>query len=132
MKTIKVGVMSYEDMKARTMAIARGELKPGKGDPKLWVPSTETLGKILSGANRSLLREIRLRRPGSLRELSRATGRAESNLSRTLHAMERYGLVRLNKVRGQIEPRVDFDRLLVELDLVDAAPRSRAVERQIA
>ena len=28
MKTLKIGIASYENMKARTMAIARGTLKP--------------------------------------------------------------------------------------------------------
>ena len=28
MKTLKIGIASYENMKARTLAIARGELKP--------------------------------------------------------------------------------------------------------
>ena len=28
MKTLHIGIASYEDMKARTLAIARGELKP--------------------------------------------------------------------------------------------------------
>ena len=34
MTTLKVGIASYEDMKARTLAIARGELRPKPGDPK--------------------------------------------------------------------------------------------------
>jgi predicted transcriptional regulator len=36
MKTLKVGIASYTDMKARTMAIARGDLKPRPADPKVW------------------------------------------------------------------------------------------------
>ena len=35
MKTLKVGIASYEQMKARTLAIARGDLKPKAGDPKV-------------------------------------------------------------------------------------------------
>ncbi len=35
MKTLKVGIASYEDMKARTLAIARGELRAKPGDPKV-------------------------------------------------------------------------------------------------
>ena len=29
MKILRIGIASYEEMKGRTMAIARGELKPG-------------------------------------------------------------------------------------------------------
>ena len=58
MKILKVGIASYADMKARTMAIARGELKPGPGDPKVWFPSTESLVRVLSEKNRLLLGTI--------------------------------------------------------------------------
>ena len=34
-KTMKIGIASYDDFKARTIAIARGELKPGPDDPKV-------------------------------------------------------------------------------------------------
>jgi hypothetical protein len=54
--------------------------------------------------------------PGSLDELARITGKAKSNLSRTLKTMEGYGLVRLERgERGRITPKVMHDR--VELDL---------------
>jgi predicted transcriptional regulator len=48
--------------------------------------------------------------------LARITGKARSNLSRTLRTMEGYGLVRLERgERGRITPKVMHDR--VELDL---------------
>ncbi|MDP7098549.1 MAG: helix-turn-helix domain-containing protein [Rhodospirillales bacterium] len=51
-------------------------------------------------------------RPASMKELAQLSGRAESNLSRTLHTMERYGLVRLNKAKnGRIAPEVPYERL---------------------
>ncbi|MFO1061062.1 MAG: helix-turn-helix domain-containing protein [Dongiaceae bacterium] len=54
--------------------------------------------------------------PGSLDELARLTGKAKSNLSRTLRTIEGYGLVRLERgERGRIAPRVMHER--VELDL---------------
>lgn len=40
MKTLKMGIASYDAMKARTLAIARGELKPKPGDPQVWFTST--------------------------------------------------------------------------------------------
>jgi len=36
MKTLKIGIASLEEMKKRTIAIARGEMKPAKDDPKAW------------------------------------------------------------------------------------------------
>jgi DNA-binding transcriptional regulator GbsR (MarR family) len=48
--------------------------------------------------------------PGSLDELARITGKAKSNLARTLSTMEGYGLVRLDPgERGRITPKVTHD-----------------------
>ena len=114
--TLKVGIASYEEMKARTMAVARGERRVAKDAPKVWFTSTESFAKILSAGNRELLRVIAENAPRSLDELARITGKAKSNLSRTLHTMEGYGLVVLDRgERGRITPKVMYDR--VELDL---------------
>jgi len=116
MTTLRVGIASYEEMKARTMAVARGELRVRKNDPKVWFTSTESFAKVLSAGNRELLRVIGEQAPGSLNELAQITGRAKSNLSRTLRTMEGYGLVNLERgERGRIKPKVTHDR--VELDL---------------
>lgn len=122
MTTLKIGIASYEEMKARTMAVARGERRVAAREPKVWFTSTESFAKVLSAGNRELLRIIAERAPGSLDELARATGRAKSNLSRTLRTMEGYGLVRLERgERGRIKARVMHDR--VELDLPITRPR---------
>ena len=116
MTTLKVGIASYEEMKARTMAVARGERRISPDEPKVWFTSTESFAKVLSAGNRELLRIIAEKAPGSLDELARITGKAKSNLSRTLRTMEGYGLVRLERGdRGRITPKVMHDR--VELDL---------------
>jgi predicted transcriptional regulator len=116
MTTLKVGIASYEDMKARTTAVARGERRVAADEPKVWFTSTESFAKVLSAGNRELLRVIAEKAPGSLDELARITGKAKSNLSRTLRTMEGYGLVRLERgERGRITPKVMHDR--VELDL---------------
>jgi len=116
MTTLKVGIASYEEMKARTMRIARGEQRVAPSEPKVWFTSTESFAKVLSAGNRELLGIIAERAPGSLEELAQLTGRAKSNLSRTLKTMAGYGLVRLERgERGRIMPRVAHDR--VELDL---------------
>ena len=95
MKSLKVGIASYGDMKARTMAIARGELKSRPGEPEVWFTSIESFAKVLSDRNRALLRLIMEEEPQSLTALAEISGRAKSNLSRTLHTLERYHLVHL-------------------------------------
>jgi len=118
MKTLKVGIASYEAMKARTLAIARGELQPKASDPKVWFTSPESFAKLLSNKNRALLAVIADTHPASLHELAERTGRAPGNLSRTLRTMERYGLVRLHKgERGMVRPEVPFRDIQLEMSL---------------
>ena len=111
-------------MKARTMAIARGELKPKSSDPKIWFPSTESLVRVLSDKNRVLLATIRDFHPQSLTDLAELTGRKKSNLSRTLKTMERYGIVKLERNgQGRVLPRVPYGGVTIDLPLEAAVSR---------
>jgi len=82
MTTLKVGIASYEEMKARTMSVARGERRGAPNEPKVWFSSTESFAKVLSAGNRELLRVIAEKAPGSLDELARMTGKAKSDQER--------------------------------------------------
>jgi predicted transcriptional regulator len=119
MSTMKVGIASYDEMKALTMAIARGKRKLAPQEPRVWFPSTESFAKVLSAGNRDLLGIIAGKAPGSLEELAQLSGRKKSNLSRTLKTMANYGLVRLERgPRGRIAAKVVHDRIELELPLV--------------
>jgi predicted transcriptional regulator len=116
MTTLRAGIASYDEMKARTLRIARGENRVVVDEPKVWLTSTDSFAKVLSAGNRELLRVIAEKVPASLDELARLTGREKSNLSRTLKTMAGYGLVRLERgPRGRVAPRLVYDR--IELDL---------------
>ena len=123
MKTLKIGIAGYDRMKARTMAIARGEHKPARGEPMVWFTSIESFAKVLSGRNRELLALIAREKPDSLTELAELAGRNKSNLSRTLKTMSRYGLVQLNEgQRGTLVPRVPYDRVSLDVPLTSRSP----------
>lgn len=116
MKMLKVGIASLEQYKARTLAIARGEYKPGPNEPKVWFPSIESLSQVLSDRNRVLLALIADTEPQSVNELATKTGRAKSNLSRTLRTMEQYGLIRFEKGAGrQLAPRANYAGISLEM-----------------
>jgi len=118
MKSLKIGVASYAEMKARTKAIASGKLKPKAGEPKIWFTSPESFARVMSNKNRALLAEIVATAPASLAELAEQTGREPSNLSRTLKTMEHYGFVRLHRgARGRIRPEVPFREITLELNI---------------
>ena len=120
MTTLKIGIASYDRMKARTIAIARGELKVARGEPTVWFTSIEGLAKVLSEHNRELLALIVREAPDSLTRLAELAGRSKSNLSRTLKTMSRYGLVELIKGEsGTIVPQVPCDRLNLHISLTE-------------
>lgn len=106
MKAIVIGVMPQKQVRARMIAIAKGEYKPKPGEPKIWFTSMRSLAEVLSDDNRALLRVIRETKPASLTGLAEATGRKASNLSRTLNTMSRYGLVELKREKTTVRPIV--------------------------
>jgi predicted transcriptional regulator len=117
--TLKVGIATYEEMKAFTLAIARGQRRLAPEEPRVWFPSTESFAKLLSASNRDLLRVIAEKGPSSLEELAQLTGRRKPNISRTLKSMANYGLVKLERgPRGRIAPKVVHDRIELELPLL--------------
>ena len=120
-KVLHIGIASRAQMQARTRAIARGELRPGPDDPKVWFTSLESLAQVLSSPNQALLDLIRHARPQSVSALAALAGREQGNLSRTLRTMERYGLVVLTKVDQRIVPEVPYERFAVLVSLPKAA-----------
>ena len=106
MKTIVIGVMPQEQIRARTLAIARGDYKPKPGEPKIWFTSMKSVAEVLSEQNRALLKVIRETNPDSMAVLARTTGRQPGNLSRTLKTLSRYGLVDLQREKTHVRPVV--------------------------
>ena len=116
-KVLKVGIMSREAYKKRTIAIARGEYTPKRDEPKVWFEPIKSMAQVLSTENQSLLRVIMEKRPNSLKELEAITGRRSSNLSSTLKLMARYGIVDLEKRNGSVKPTVKATDFKVEFGL---------------
>ena len=109
--------MSREDYKKRTMAIARGEYRPKKGEPKVWFETLQSMAQVLSRENQQLLKIIKEKNPTSLKELEIATGRKRSNLSRTLHTMSRYRIIDLVKHNRTVQPIVKATDFKIEFGL---------------
>ena len=104
MKVLKIGIAPQEQIRARMLAIARGEILPKPSDPKIWFTSMRSLSQVLSDENRALLQVIRRSKPSSITELSLMTGRKQGNLSRTLKTMSQYGLVKMERVDRTVRP----------------------------
>lgn len=119
MKSLKIGIASYEKMKARTKSIAQGWYAPGRSEPKVWFTSMESFARVLSDRNRALLELIAQVEPESITELASLSGREKSNLSRTLKTLEQYGLVRLKKcIDGKVTARVPYSDSVLDIPIV--------------
>ncbi len=104
MKTITIGILPQEQIRARMLAIARGDYKPKAGEPKIWFTSMRSLAEVLSDENRALLKVIEQSHPESISSLADLTGRKPSNLSRTLKTMSNYGLIEMRRENRHVRP----------------------------
>ncbi len=86
--------------------------------PTIWFDSWRQLAGVLSDENRALLRLMNEKQPHTVLELSRLSGRAASNLSRTLRTLEGHGLVRLHRRPDTraVRPEALATEFLVVLD----------------
>ena len=104
MKSIVIGILPQDQIRARMLSIARGEYKPKPSDPKIWFTSMRSLAEVLSDENRALLKLISESNPESITSLAELTGRRTSNLSRTLKTMANYGLLEMQREKNQVRP----------------------------
>jgi predicted transcriptional regulator len=116
-KVVKIGIMSREDYRRRSIKIARGEYVPKSSEPKIWFESLQSMAQLLNQENQKLLQTIEEEHPRSLKELEELSGRSSSNLSRTLKTMARYGIVELKKQNKGIVPIVKASDFRVEFGL---------------
>ncbi len=96
MKTLTIDIASYKQIKAMTMAIARGELKVAKHDPKVWFSSIESLAQVLSTKNKVLLEIIAKKEPKNIKELTAISRRQKSNLCEELISVIPYSKLKVN------------------------------------
>jgi predicted transcriptional regulator len=112
---LKVGIATVEEQRKRTLEIASGLRKRKPDEPKLWFPSLCAAIRVLSDENLALLKAIRELHPESIEELAKAVGRLQPNVSRSLHTMEPYGLVRLVRKGRVVMPETAIDHVTMEV-----------------
>ena len=117
---LRVGIISTEDYKNRTIAIAKGQYRLKPGEPKIWFESLQSIAQVLSHENQKLLQIIVDTQPDSLQALAESTGRKLSNVSRTLRTMARYGIVELTRNQRKVKPRVLATEFQVEFGLMSS------------
>lgn len=109
-------IQSLASLEAEMRAVARGEKKAPADAAKPSFNSIEALIRLLTPENRRLLAVIRDKKPTSIAALAKLTGRAASNLTRTLGKLEAAGLVRLEGLDKRKVPVATVKKLHVEID----------------
>ncbi|HUN41947.1 MAG TPA: helix-turn-helix domain-containing protein [Acetobacteraceae bacterium] len=89
---------SLRDLRGEMRSVARGERAPAP------LPASAMLSTLSSPGNLDLLRIINQERPASVSGLAERTGRAQSNVSRSLQVLARYGLIRLERDGKEVRP----------------------------
>ena len=82
--------------------------------PTVWFPSVMAMARMLSPENMALLKVSRENHPDSMDALAEAVGKHAPNVSRSLHTMAQYGLVKLTKHVRTVIPQATAERVTVD------------------
>ena len=113
-KVLKFGIAPVPVQRARTLAIAAGTRQRGKDEPNVWFPTVTAMARVLSDENMALLKVIRESHPDSMDALAKAVGKHAPNVSRSLHTMAQYGLVKHTKHGRTVIPQATSERVTVD------------------
>lgn len=117
---IRVGIASLDQMRDRTLSIARGEWARDEDEPKVWFTSIDALARIFSERSMLLLEMIRNSEPLSVKDLAARTAREEAELVHELHVFERVGLLDIKEdEEGFIQEfkRTPFNKIRAEAEV---------------
>ncbi len=118
-------IQSLRSLREQMKAVARGERTAPADAAAPSFNSVEALVRLLTPANRQLLALIRDRKPDSVAELVRLTGRAQPNLTRTLAKLEAAGFIKMKTVGRRKAPSATVKKIVVEIDPYSARDRLR-------
>lgn len=113
-RVLKVGIASEPQQRARSLAIAAGTRKRGSDEPHVWFPTVAAMARVLSDENMALLKAVREQQPDSMDSLAKVVGKQAPNVSRSLHTMAEYGLVKFIKNGRTLMPQATFEHLSVD------------------
>lgn len=120
-------IQPLHELEAEMRAVARGERTAPKDAAAASFNSVDVLMRLLTPENRRLMATIRDKKPKSIAELAKLSGRAPSNLTRTLNKLEDAGLVKMQADKNTRVPIPVVKVLRVRID-----PFSQTDELELA
>ena len=94
----------------------RGQIADPEYPVDIWFDSLKSVANVLSIENQQLLKVIQEQHPKSVTELAELTGRAVSNLSRTLKTLNSHDLVELKSSNKSLCPKVSHQEFLIVMN----------------
>lgn len=91
----------------------RGQVPDPDYPVDIWFDSLKSVANVLSKENQHLLKVIAEQQPQSITELAALTGRAVSNVSRTLKTLGKYNLVEMQSTKKMLSPKTIYQEFLV-------------------
>ncbi|EJL6600491.1 MULTISPECIES: MarR family transcriptional regulator [Vibrio] len=91
----------------------RGQISDPDYPVDIWFDSLKSVANVLSKENQYLLKVIAEQQPQSVTELANLTGRAVSNVSRTLKTLGKYNLVEVQSAKNMLCPKALHQEFLV-------------------
>jgi predicted transcriptional regulator len=111
-KVIEENIMKSPRQKRCVIGI-RGQTPDPDYPVDIWFDSLKSIANVLSQENQQLLKVIAEQQPQSITELAALTGRAVSNVSRTLKTLGKYNLVKMQSAKKMLSPKVSHQEFLV-------------------
>jgi predicted transcriptional regulator len=114
-------IQTLRELRDEMKAVTRGErVAPAQANAPVY-ESADALLRLLTPDNRKLLAMIAQKQPKSVAALALLSGRAESNLSRTLAKLQSAGIVRMDDGDGRAKvPSVAIHLFRLEIDVFTA------------
>lgn len=109
-------IQSLASLEREMRAVARGEQPAPADAAEPSFNSVEAIVRLLTPENRALLATIRDRKPQSVAELVRMSGRSQPNLTRTLAKLEAAGFITMKSLGRRKAPSVAVKKIVVEID----------------
>ncbi len=116
-KKIRIGIKDIEaslDGFVRTAEVL-GRGGKAKKEEGVYFTSLGAFRKALTIKRFELLHIIRTKKPSSINELARLSGRNVKNVAEDIKYLAQVGLVEKKESAREISPSIDYDRIMLEI-----------------